>query len=108
MVIDRFVNYRLRADGICSSDLSIDSQSYYEVSLEVVNCNELDRRLPYMTCHGLLFPKSGKVGEGIDGETIIVVSLAMVYKFSCLRYRSPGRIRRLFREEKQLLSVLMW
>lgn len=59
-------------------ELGVENKSYYEVSLEVVNCNELDRRLPYMTCHGLLFPKSGTVGERLDGNRMIDIYLRFV------------------------------
>lgn len=75
---DHFVNYRLRADGIKCYDTSNRVESFYVISLEVVNCNETDRELPHMTCYGLLFPKSGEAGKMIDGFSMIDYYLRVV------------------------------
>ena len=68
IVIDRFIQYRVRYDGIQAQDNS-NNGSFYVLSLEVANCNENDRQQSYMTCPGLLYQKKSKE-NGVSDSNI--------------------------------------
>lgn len=69
-VVDRIINYRLRVDGIACTTTSIMAETFYEVSLEVINCGEVDREQSYMFCHSLLFPKGQSTEENWNRNRI--------------------------------------
>lgn len=56
-VIERTILYRLRFDGIKCTDYAKKDNTYYQLGLEIANCNEIDREKFLMTCHCMLFTK---------------------------------------------------
>ena len=52
----RFLLYRLRFDGVACCKHGKNT-TYYQVGLEIANCNEYDREKPAMTCFGMLVSK---------------------------------------------------
>ena len=55
VVIEKFILYRLRFDGIACTQYSKKDNTYYQLGLEIANCNECPRRKVIMTCHGMVF-----------------------------------------------------
>ena len=63
-VVERFILYRLRFDGIACNQHGKTS-TYYQLSLEVANCNEHTRRKVNLSCLGMLVPNDSKKLEYI-------------------------------------------
>ena len=56
-VVEKFIIYRLRFDGIACSRYSVKNNTNYQLSLEIVNVKEHYKNNPKMMCLGLLFRK---------------------------------------------------
>lgn len=76
-VIDRIINYRLRFDGIKCSEYSTKGNTYYELGLEIANCNEEDRKNGLMTCQGMVFREKEKSIEAVKNYLLRVTVLGM-------------------------------
>lgn len=57
-VIDRFIVYRMKVDGIKCSEFSYRSNTIYEAGFEIANSNEDDRVNGLLTCQGMVFTKT--------------------------------------------------